>query len=1317
MLKPNLFYKSLGIRKLTQLITGSLHEMYKLQGTRNSIYVHDKSETEDLFVPVFIWLKVNGKIPIYAPEPKEQPEHGRLFTRKYRDYLKELKRHNTRYKYTKQFISNPPDKTPVIIDTSYARKVSYFQESRYKDYYEWRYANEFTIRAINDLSYLGRTIYVFLRPEENTLSPQELVKYAGMDDDSNIFQQKVDTDWKRTLVHLYRYLDTAIRERSIYSKLSTNIIDNIVFVVVSKHRFSLVSLSNLISWAISDIKYLRKATIFFFYKVSSEIEIDDEEETTPDEIIKNGLRSISSLTEPVKPAKKPTIKERVENSTEPKEKIMELIEQELRNKTISRSTYNRYVKVIESRKKAKNPFNPDETLEEAVKAETGTVLDEKEFELPVKDVVPDPTMAKDVTGTLDKKYIRDEYRKDLLKSVMSVENSGILVEEYTVEREDSLIGDVEVHKIKLRPLYGKPSEVKVRLPVINEDGTMTMDGNTYMLRKQRTDAPIRKIASDRVALTSYYGKILIDRSGYKRERYGYWLYSKLLKIYDEPGSPIKIMKTMDVYRNVKGLPLYYTDLARYVSEIVIGSYRLIFDYDRRQEYTKIDPKTVEKRGKILVGIKGKKPILMDNVGRLYIDDEITSIEEMVDLDTRTAPVPLAHTNLLGTRTPIGLILSYLLGFKELLTYLNIKYYEISPNTRVDNPQTEWVLKFADTKLVFPREVSKAVLILSGINMFKKEIANINMADMDNPSTYSKFFTISAMKEIDLQNNLYIDPITLSILKQMKEPVTYTGLLIRAAELLTYDYHSYSQDMNEMVIRGYEKISGFLYKEVTTAIKQQTRKNVFGTSKVELSPYAVWSSIREDAIIVPDLNPIGDLKIPEEVTYLGVGGRSRETMTGESRKYHESDLGVISESSKDSKDIGITMAMSASPNINNTRGIKARDFNIQRDGAASILSTPAMMAPAIDQDDPKRAAFKSIQDSHTIPVVGQEQAMLRTGYDYVLPYRVNNKYALTAEQDGKIVSLSKNKLVIEYIDGARRTYKIGKWYSREEAGVSYLHELKVDKKKGDTFNKGEILYYDTGFFEKDWLHDDKIVYKHGATLRTALVEADQTYEDSSAITVKGSQKLITKSSKVHTYRIDFNTTISDMVEVGSKIKAGDTLFAMSSGTISEDMDEETKKALLELSTTSPSTKYTGIVGRIEIYYTGSIEDMTPSLKKLAEESNNQFSREKGRKVTGDTKGTLLINGKPIDKNQAVIKIYIDVEEPFGFGDKSVFANQLKTTVGEVFTYDITTEDGEPIDAIFGERSVYARIVLSPFIIGTTNTLLEVIRKKAVEAYFE
>lgn len=64
---------------------------------------------------------------------------------------------------------------------------------------------------------------------------------------------------------------------------------------------------------------------------------------------------------------------------------------------------------------------------------------------------------------------------------------------------------------------------------------------------------------------------------------------------------------------------------------------------------------------------------------------------------------------------------------------------------------------------------------------------------------------------------------------------------------------------------------------------------------------------------------------------------------------------------------------------------------------------------------------------------------------------------------------------------------------------------------------------------------------------------------------------------------------------------------------------------------------------------------------------------------------------------------------------MFANQLKSTIGETMGYKMTTESGIPVDAIFGGRSVLKRIVNSHSIEGSTATLLWLMDKKSVELY--
>ena len=146
---------------------------------------------------------------------------------------------------------------------------------------------------------------------------------------------------------------------------------------------------------------------------------------------------------------------------------------------------------------------------------------------------------------------------------------------------------------------------------------------------------------------------------------------------------------------------------------------------------------------------------------------------------------------------------------------------------------------------------------------------------------------------------------------------------------------------------------------------------------------------------------------------------------------------------------------------------------------------------------------------------------------------------------------------------------------------------------------------------------------------------------------------------------------------------------------------------------------GVLDRYEVYYNGDIQDMSESLRALTIESDKQLaSRLKAIEetvLTGRVNDEYSVEGKPLGSDMAEIKVYITTVVKSGIGDKSVFANQMKSVIGEVMEYPLTTESGQPVDAVFGQRSITKRIVLSPELIGTTTSLLIEISKQAVKIY--
>jgi hypothetical protein len=144
-----------------------------------------------------------------------------------------------------------------------------------------------------------------------------------------------------------------------------------------------------------------------------------------------------------------------------------------------------------------------------------------------------------------------------------------------------------------------------------------------------------------------------------------------------------------------------------------------------------------------------------------------------------------------------------------------------------------------------------------------------------------------------------------------------------------------------------------------------------------------------------------------------------------------------------------------------------------------------------------------------------------------------------------------------------------------------------------------------------------------------------------------------------------------------------------------------------------------VDRIEVYYNGDKEDMSESLRAISNTSDKSLTaRNKsiGRSaLNGAVDDSFRVEGDPLPADAACIRIYLTHVQPAGIGDKVVFANQLKSVISDVFENDIVSETGVVVDAKFSGKSIYNRIVNSPYLIGTTATILKLIAKKAVAAY--
>lgn len=1001
---------------------------------------------------------------------------------------------------------------------------------------------------------------------------------------------------------------------------------------------------------------------------------------------------------------------------------------------MSAAEYRRYLKNAEN---YKNIVAPDgkTTLPEFIQIPPEDIKIEVSSTMTDIKTVVDKTMLKSSLLDFDEKYITKVMTKDVMSMGVAIQKAGIIMNKYEVEDVEDILGKYQIHSIRVTPIEGTPSTLRFRMPIVDEDGSYTSNGVKYRMRKQRGELPIRKVAPDKVSLSSYYGKTTVSRSDKKVHDYGTWLRNEIIsKAIDLTDESVTNLVPADVFTNAVDLPRSYTAISAGIKEFTTNGFSFIFDYDNRDKiFTEEQIAKYEKKNNVLIGFNATDDIVyMDKNGSLYkVSNGVTELfgnfESLLNLDTIGAPVDFAQVKVYGKNIPLAVVMGYQYGLQNLLTVLKSDVRRVAAGQRLNLQSHEYALAFSDETLILSKDDALSTMVFAGFREYARHIKNYSVYTFDKPNVYLNILESNAigaryLRELDLMDKLFVDPITKEILIEMKEPVTFRGLLIRSAELLLKDAHPDALDMEYMRIKGYERFAGAAYTEMVNAVREHNSKSGKSNYPIELNPYNVWKRITTDPAInlVSDINPIENIKQQESVTYSGVGGRMGRSMTKSSRAYHPNDMGVISESTSDSSDVAINTFTSADPQFVSLRGRTSR-YVIGKTGPTALLSTSALMSVGSDSDDPKRVNFVGIQHSHGIACNGYTQSAVRTGYEQILAQRTGDLFAQAARFDGKVISKKNNAIVVQYSDGSTKGVELGRRYGLAGGGLTIAHDVISEMKEGDVFKKGDIIAYNTGFFEKDILNPKNVIWKMGVTAKTVLYESTQTHEDASSISKRLAEQLTTKITKVKTVVVSFDQEVKNVLQPGNVVEHRTILCTIEDAITSNAnlFDENTLNTLKMLSNQTPTAKTKGVLERIEVYYHGEKEDMSPTLRALADISDRVFmSRQRalGKTVfTGSVNEGFRIEGVPLQMDTLAIRFYMTNDVPSTIGDKGVFANQMKTVFSEVMDYEMKTESGAIIDAVFGQKSIDDRIVNSALTIGTSNTLLSVIGKKAVEIY--
>lgn len=970
--------------------------------------------------------------------------------------------------------------------------------------------------------------------------------------------------------------------------------------------------------------------------------------------------------------------------------------------------------------------------------------------------VPDKSMLDSSISVFNSSYMKKTFNHDMVSTLVSFNEQGMFLTDIKTEDKSDELNRLIQYRVTYEDKKHKKHTIKFTIPKFDEDGTCYVNGTVKIIKPQRISNPITKIGPDTVRLNSNYNRYLIQRN----TTVAHSIDQKITKLLRKHSDRVSITSKNNDYKELT-VPYDYSAIGSKINTIVIddGTYKFIFEYSNRFNDKFVDSigldylKEIENNlNAVYIGYRSKTKI---EYYFLKLDGSLVSIDKQEKNIAYTGtlldkiceilgerPTPLTEYITFETTSkilPIIIPLAYRFGLSNILTYLNATYDIVDINERISTTPSDIVIKFKDKKLIFKRYPTLVSLIVAGLSEY--DLRNINLEEMDSPDIYfsliqSKGLSPHVIKSIDNYFDLFLDPMTKDVLLRMGEPTNTKDLLIRGVQLLVTTDHKAVASATNYRFRSYERIPAIIYNTLATNFANYRAKAAGTKDTFSISEFEVYQNILKDPLLetVDVINPINDIKYMCEYSHVGMSGRTQESFVVNDRRYEKDAIGTMSEAAVDNSKVGMNAQMPMNPSIINTRGMTAHVPSEDIE-PSQLLSVTGLVMPGLTNDDVKRANFANIQASAVMPTKKSEVSRIRTGYEEIIAHRTHMPFAYVAKHDGVIVDIDTDLKMIklQYKDNSTYSVHYGEEYtSNSGSGFYTTQKIVVNNwKVGDRFKKGDVICYNPEFFTPDPF-SKQVAWNIGVLANVAFLECDGTLEDSSVVSKRLGDDLEIAPVHVRTITISKKSTIHKYIPVGVECSSLDNLIVFDESALEENLlnteDDELANMLADLNHSTPKAKYDGVVVKIETFFRCDLNEMSPSLQKLvkvcnkdknakaefASDSKNNYKYQKLNKITqSDRLGNIDLTDDVV-----VLKFYIQQHHGMHAGDKIVYDSSLKSVCARVLEEPILSEDKSvEVDALMSYRSINARLIMSPILVGAATRVIEKLESDILDIYFD
>ena len=133
--------------------------------------------------------------------------------------------------------------------------------------------------------------------------------------------------------------------------------------------------------------------------------------------------------------------------------------------------------------------------------------------------LPDQSGLKSSLQAYDQAYMKKTNLKHLVGVITSFQKNGVFLTGAKSNKVVTELNSYTDYSLQYEDIAGKKSVVKFRIPTVNRDGRVKIDGIQKVLKKQRITLPIVKINDLEVSLSSNYNKTRVMRNVTKAHSY------------------------------------------------------------------------------------------------------------------------------------------------------------------------------------------------------------------------------------------------------------------------------------------------------------------------------------------------------------------------------------------------------------------------------------------------------------------------------------------------------------------------------------------------------------------------------------------------------------------------------------------------------------------------------------------------------------------------------------------------------------------------------------------------------------------------------